>query len=197
MKVKAPLLAVDRELRRIRTARNGEGQRIERSASASVAVTVVTAVVFSATEIAPWPRRYSLVITGVLSFTFGHGDRNGLVSILRAVRHLHRHVVDVVRARVRRGLEVRRSDECKAPLVLLIANFAASAPPASEKVSASGRSIRVRRRDRRHRRRVLGNRSSRPWPRRHCDVITGALLSFTFVTVTAMAWVSILVPSDT
>ena len=76
-------------------------------------MTVVTAVVFSATltaAVAPPP---SLVITGLLSLTAVTVTAIACVSVKRAVADLHDHVVDVVGARVGRRFVVRRGDEAQ------------------------------------------------------------------------------------
>ena len=93
---------------------------------------MVTAVVFSATltaAVAPPPFE---VMTGALSLTFGDGDGDVLDVGIGAVRDLHLHVVDVVAAGVGGSLGVGAETNSSAPVVALIVNLAASAPPTIE-----------------------------------------------------------------
>ena len=95
--------------------------------SGSVAVTVVTAVAFSASVIAAVAPPPFEVMTGA-SLTLVTVTARAWVSV-GAVGDLHGHVVDVVAAGIGRRFEIGAATKVRAPVAASMVNLAASAPP--------------------------------------------------------------------
>ena len=124
----------------------------------------------------------------------GDGDGDVLGVGVGAVGDLHGHVVDVVGAGVGRGLEVGGRDEGQ-HAGRGVDREQRGVRAARDRVGQRRAGIGVGRRHRGDGGRVLRDATAAAAPPPF-DVIAGAL-SLTLVTVTAMSWVSVLVPSET